>query len=132
MPARLLLPLSIGAGGALGTWLRLGLADRLPVEPGHWPWPTLIANVVACLLLGYAATRLLERLPPSTYRRPLVGTGICGGLSTFSTLQVEAIEISRDGHAAMAVGYVATSILLGLAAVALASAAVRRARVRLP
>jgi CrcB protein len=119
---------ALAAGGALGTWARLGLAALVPVEPGRWPWATLAANLAGCLVLGYAATRLLERLPPSTYRHPLLATGLCGGLTTFSTLQVEVIELGRDGHLGLAVAYVTVSVTLGLCAIALAGGLVRRAR----
>ncbi len=70
----------------------------------------------------------MERLPPSTYRRPLVGTGICGGLTTFSAFQLEVVELGRDGHVALAAAYLVASIAVGLAALALASGLVRRAR----
>lgn len=121
---------AVAAGGAAGAWARLGLAEAMPTEPGRWPWGTFVANIVGCALLGYAGTRLLERLPPSTYRRPLVGTGVCGGLTTFSTLQLEVAELGRDGHAALAAAYLAVSVALGLAAILLTSGLVRRARVR--
>jgi CrcB protein len=121
---------AVATGGALGAWARLGLAEGLPTRPGEWPWATLLANLAGCALLGYASTRLLERLPPSTYRRPLIGTGLCGGLTTFSTLQLEVVELGRDGHVVMAVLYLAVSVTLGLAAVFLAAGLVRRARLR--
>lgn len=121
---------AIAVGGALGALARLGLDEALPTAPGEWPWATLTANLLACALLGYLATRLLERLPPSTYRRPLLGTGLCGALSTFSSIPVEAISLGRDGHAGLATAYAAVTIVAGLALVLLSTATVRRARLR--
>lgn len=123
---------AVFAGGTLGALARLSLDRLLPVAPGEWPWPTFAANVLGALLLGYFTTRLLERLPPSTHLRPLLGTGFCGALTTFSTFQIEAIELGRDGHGALAVSYVAVSIAAGMLAIAASTALVRRARVRLP
>jgi CrcB protein len=80
--------------------------------------------------LGYFATRLQERLPPSTYRRPLLGTGFCGALTTFSTFQLELLELGRNGHVPLAVGYLAASVAGGLLLVYLATALTRRARLR--
>lgn len=130
MPARSrdLSLLAVAAGGAAGAWARLGLAELLPTEPGRWPWGTFAANIAGCLLLGYAATRLMERLPPSTYRRPFIGTGVCGGLTTFSAFQLEVVELGRDGHVAMGAAYLVVSIAVGLVAMGLASGLVRRAR----
>ena len=62
------------------------------------------------------------------YRRPFLGTGLCGALTTFSTMQVELLRMVDDGHWALASGYAATSILAGFAAVLLATNLVRRAR----
>jgi CrcB protein len=117
---------AVAAGGAVGTWARLGVAEGLPVEPGHWPWATFAVNLVGAALLGWAGTLLLERTPPTPYRRPFVGSGLCGGLTTFSTLQLEVAELGRDGHAALAAAYLLTSVLFGLALVVAASGVVRR------
>jgi len=61
--------------------------------PGRWPWPTFAVNIAGALLLGYLITRLQERLPLSAYRRPLLGTGLCGALTTFSTMPVEVVRM---------------------------------------
>ena len=121
---------AVFAGGATGTLARAGLETLAAPEPGRWPWPTFIVNIVGAFLLGYFVTRLLERLPTSSYRRPLLGTGLCGGLTTFSTMQVETVKMLEHHHYALAVGYTVASITAGLIAVYLATAMTRRVRVR--
>ena len=75
---------------------------------------------------AYFATRLQERLPQSTYRRPLLGTGFCGAYTTFSTMQVEILKIIDAHRYGLAAGYALASIAAGYAAIWLASALVRR------
>jgi len=117
---------AVFTGGAVGTLLRAALSEAFPRSPTSWPWPTFVVNVVAALLLGYFVTRLQERLPISSYRRPLLGTGLCGGLSTFSTMQVELLKMIDAGAYALALGYAAASVAAGYLAIHLATAAVRR------
>ena len=121
---------AIFVGGAIGTLLRALLAEGLPHEPGAWPWATFAVNVAGAFLLGYFATRLQERLPLSSYRRPLLGTGLCGGLTTFSTMQVELLTMIDAERLGLAAGYAAASVAAGFAAVYLATSLVRRVRVR--
>jgi fluoride exporter len=120
---------AVFAGGAVGTLLRAGLATLTVPDPAHWPWPTFVANIVGAFLLGWFSTRLLERLPLSSYRRPLLGTGLCGGLTTFSTMQVETLRMLQHQHYGLALGYVAASLAAGLLAVHVATGLVRRNRV---
>jgi CrcB protein len=120
---------AIFVGGMLGAALRVWIARRLVADPTQWPWAIFIINVSGSALLAYAATRLQERLPQSTYRRPLLGTGFCGAYTTFSTMQVE-ILLMLDHHAyGLAVGYAAASVAAGLGAVWLTTALVRRTRI---
>jgi fluoride exporter len=116
---------AIFLGGAIGALARYGLAEALPHHPGTWPWATFAVNVAGALALGYLTTRLQERLPPSAYRRPLLGTGLCGALTTFSTMQVELIQMLDDGRAGLAAGYAAASIAAGVLAVAATTNLVR-------
>ena len=119
---------AIFAGGALGTLARAALAEAFPHAATAWPWPTFVVNIVAAFLLGYFVTRLQERLPLSSYRRPLLGTGLCGGLSTFSTMQVEILKMLGAHAWWLAAGYSAASIVAGYATIHLATAMARRVR----
>jgi fluoride exporter len=118
---------AIFLGGAIGALARYGLADALPHDPGTWPWATFAVNIAGALALGYLTTRLQERLPPSAYRRPLLGTGLCGALTTFSTMQVELLQMLDAGEAGLAASYAAASLAAGLLAIAATTNLVRRA-----
>jgi CrcB protein len=120
---------AIFAGGAVGALTRAGLVELDFGGAPQWPWPTFAANVLGAFLLGYFSTRLQDRLPLSSYRRPLLGTGFCGALTTFSTLQLELLRMLDDERYRLAVAYAAASIAAGLMAARLAAAAVRRVRV---
>jgi CrcB protein len=119
---------AIFAGGALGGGLRTGLAQIAPTHAGHWPWATFAVNLVGCLLVGYFITRLQERLPITAYRRPLLGTGVCGGLTTFSTFQLELLRMLDHGRVGLALLYAAASVAACFLGVALGTSIVRRAR----
>jgi CrcB protein len=117
---------AIFAGGFVGAIARAELGEALPAGGSQWPWATFIVNIAGAFLLGYFATRLQERLPLSAYRRPFLGTGICGALTTFSTMQLELLRMLDAGRVALALGYAAASIALGFLAVVIATNLVRR------
>src|SRR5436309_14681309 len=119
---------AIVAGGAAGALLRVALARTDTGGPADWPWITFAVNLAGAFLLGYFATRLQERLPLSAYRRPLLGTGFCGALTTFSTMQLELLRMLDAHRYGLALAYVGTSIVLGYGCVHLATAVVRRVR----
>lgn len=121
---------SILAGGATGALVRAAVAEALPHAPNTWPWATFLVNLLGALLLAWLTTRLTEVVAPTRYWRFLLGTGLCGALTTFSTFQVETIALAKDGHAAMAVGYAATSLGGGMSVAVAATVAARRRRYR--
>ena len=119
---------AIFVGGAIGGGLRALLGTLFPAHPGHWPWVTFGVNIAGAILLGYFTTRLAERLPFTPYRRPLLGTGLCGGLTTFSTMQVEALGLIDTHDYVLAVGYLVASVAAGLFAMHLTTQLTRRVR----
>ncbi len=102
--------------------------QALPTSVGTWPWATFAVNIAGALMLGYFVTRLQERLPVSTLRRPLLATGFCGALTTFSTVQIELLQMADQHRYGLAVGYLFASVLGGYFAVLGSSALVRRVR----
>lgn len=116
---------AIFCGGCAGASARALVSDWLPHDAAKWPWPTFVVNVAGAFLLGYFTTRLLERLPLSSYRRPALGTGLCGGLTTFSAMQLEIVQMLDGGHVTLAFSYAATSIVAGFVAVAAATSLAR-------
>ena len=119
---------AIFAGGAVGALLRVGLIETGAAGAPRWPWITFAVNTAGAFALGYFVTRLQERLPLSAYRRPLLGTGFCGALTTFSTVQVELLEMLDAHRYGLAAGYLCASIAFGYAAIHLGTALVRRTR----
>jgi fluoride exporter len=116
---------AIFAGGFAGAVLRALVEEWVPHDPANWPWATFAINVAGALLLGWLVTRLQERLPLSAYRRPLLGTGFCGALTTFSTMQLELLDMLDAGHAGLAAGYAAASVIAGVTAIAVVTNLVR-------
>jgi len=104
--------LAIYLGGVVGALLRVGLAEAGSVGPGQWPWPTFVVNMVGALLLGWFFAVFRDR-PAESLRHPFLATGVCGTLTTFSTLQLELFELVDDGYAMLAATYAAVTIGAG-------------------
>ena len=109
---------AIFAGGFLGALIRAGLADALAPAPASWPWPTFAVNLAAALLLGCSVARLGGH-PGGARARAFAATGVCGALSTFSTVVAELIRLDERAGLGLACGYGAASLAGGFAAVAL-------------
>jgi fluoride exporter len=108
----------VGLGGVLGTAARYAVATRwLPAGSG-FPRGTLLVNLVGTFVLGLLLEALARSGPDLGRRRQLrllVGTGFCGGLTTYSTLAVEADLLIRAHRDGLAVTYALTTVVAGLA-----------------
>lgn len=109
----------IAAGGALGATARYGLAGWVHAfAPETFPWGTLVVNVVGSTALG-VLLGWFEGTAASPELRQALAIGVLGAFTTFSTFAYEAVAMLRDGEWGAAGGYVAASVLLGLAGVLL-------------
>jgi fluoride exporter len=103
---------AIYAGGVAGALIRVGLAQAFPPAPGTWPWPTFVANLAGALALGYVFALFRDR-PPESLHHPFFATGVCGTLTTFSTLQLELYALLDGGDLGLATAYCAATLLAG-------------------
>lgn len=117
---------AVFAGGAAGGGLRAVLAEQVAAPVGRWPWVTFAVNVVGALVLGWVAGRGEAGSAAWLRRRPLLGTGFCGGLTTFATLQLELLHLLDAHRFALAAGYLVASLTAGLLAVLAGTRAARR------
>jgi CrcB protein len=105
------LPAAVFLGGIAGGLARALLERAWPSDGHSWPWVTFAVNLAGTAVLAYVVARLSDR----RYARPLLGVGFCGALTTFSTLQLEALELAHRHHVVLALAYAAGSVAGGLA-----------------
>jgi CrcB protein len=119
---------AIYLGGVLGALARVGLAQATPHAAGGWPWGTLVVNMAGTLALGYFFARLSDH-PEDSLAHPFLTTGICGTLTTFSTLQLELFEMVDGGRLGRAVAYLGVTLVVGFLCVRAGIALERRPEV---
>lgn len=105
--------IAVFLGGGLGSLCRYGLSQY--IESSSFPWATLAANALACLVLGLA-TGYSSRYGWNAPWKLLAATGFCGGFSTFSTFSGEAFVLAEEGLPWTALGYVVISLVIGIIA----------------
>jgi fluoride exporter len=106
---------AVAIGGFFGGLLRYVVGLALPTSSGGFPWSVFVVNTGGAFILALLLVLVLEVLPPTTYVRPLIGTGFCGALTTFSSVATGVDQLVARGHAGVAVSYVVLSLAAGLA-----------------
>jgi fluoride exporter len=116
--AMIKIPILVSVGGVLGATLREFLILIVPQRSRGFPLDILVANLAAAFLLGFVAG-LLGRKVASDATYALIGTGICGGLSTFSSFAYgsDVLLTRSTTSAVVALAYVLVSLVTGYIAV---------------
>jgi fluoride exporter len=117
---------AVALGGVAGAEARywLGTLDRH--GPHGFPWMTLLINLLGCVLIGALIAALARASRPPRLARPLLGTGVLGGFTTFSTFCVDVVALADAGCWGRAVGYLFATVAACLLGVAGGMALVRR------
>lgn len=106
---------TIAVAGGLGAVLRYLLSRMIaPRANGRFPWATFVVNVSGALLLGFATGLAMTHILPGEWRT-IVGTGLLGGYTTFSTASAEAAQLASQHRIGLAVLYSASMFITSLA-----------------
>jgi len=103
--------LAVAAGGVLGAEARYGLELIVTHRSDQFPWSTVIVNASGCLLIGMLMVVLLELTSPHRLARPFLGVGVLGGYTTYSTFAVDVQGLLRAHRPAIALAYVAVTVI---------------------
>lgn len=111
-----LLVLVGGAVGAPGRYLLDRWVQTRHASP--FPWGTFVVNVAGCAVLGVVAGAV-NAADGAGWLLTLVGTGVCGALTTFSTFSFETVRLVEEDSARVAATYLGLSVAVGLTVCAL-------------
>lgn len=120
----------VAVGGGIGALLRYQTGRLLthllgPQAMLAFPWATLGVNVVGSLAMGLLAGWLARHGQGGEHYRLLLGVGVLGGFTTFSSFSLELMLLIERGQAAQGLAYAAISVLAGLAALYIGLIAMR-------
>jgi CrcB protein len=110
----------VASGGAIGSCLRYGLAVLFRSNgnfSSQFPWSTFSVNLIGCLVLGIVVGVVMKSTDDIFNSSLLLflGIGMMGGFTTFSSFSVDTIKLFQQGYNAIALTYVLSSNLLGIA-----------------
>lgn len=113
-------------GGGLGAVLRHGV-NRLTfaIWSAGFPAGTMVVNIIGSLLMGIFIGLFAAHPGITPSARLFLTTGLLGGFTTFSAFSLDALTLYERGQIGLALGYVAASVILSLAAIAVGFFAVR-------
>ena len=109
----------IGCGSFLGGAARYLISIAMRAASKGFPWGTLLVNLIGCLLIGLLWGFFSRTSSESGSWSLFLTVGLCGGFTTFSTFSKEALIMLQAGQIWGFAGYIALSVVTGIALVAL-------------
>jgi CrcB protein len=109
---------AVFAGGCVGGLARYGVTRAWPTPTADFPWATFVVNLSGAFVLALLLVVVNEVLRPTTYVRPLLGTGFCGAWTTFSSIVTATDQLVAHGQAVTGTLYLVGSAGGGLTAAA--------------
>lgn len=125
-PAQWPVVLAVAVGGVIGALARYAATRIWPTPADDFPWTILGVNLLGCFLLGVLLVVITERRRVHPLWRPLLGTGVLGGFTTFSAYSIDLQQQLAEGRGAQALGYGVATVVGAVVAMAAAIAATRR------
>lgn len=116
----------IAIGGMVGSLARWAIANAMGETA--FPWATLLVNYAGAILLALLILYVEEHPAPKWWWRPLLGTGFCGGFTTYSAFAVQVDGYLNAGQSGRAIAYILAS-LIGTYLLVLATVTLTRKRV---
>lgn len=113
------LVLPIALGGAIGAVMRhYAGSAALAAFGAAFPWGTLIVNVTGSAIMGVLIGTFAQTEGVSPALRAFLTVGVLGGFTTFSTFSLDVVSLWERGEVLAALGYVAASVVISIAALA--------------
>jgi CrcB protein len=110
--------LAVAFGGALGAMARMGLGGFIDRRiPEHFPWDTMIVNIIGCVLYGIIWFEIDKRVGLPVELKPFLITGFLGAFTTFSTFAYNSAMLMEKGQYTFAVANIVAHDVFGLLAI---------------
>ncbi|NNC81998.1 MAG: fluoride efflux transporter CrcB [Flavobacteriales bacterium] len=107
--------IAVFLGGGIGSLCRFLVSlGVLRLSPSAFPWGTLTANVLSCVIMAGGLYYFADKLPEGSWQRLFIVVGLCGGFSTFSTFSLENFLLIKQGNFGFLILNILLSILLCL------------------
>ena len=117
--------LLVFGGGGLGSVSRYLIGKCYPTGLSVFPWGTLSANFLSCVVFGLVLMLGVEKINLSYSLKLLLITGFCGGFSTYSSFTFETVDLFKHGNTVLALTNIVANFALSVAGLYLGTALAR-------